>query len=469
MFNGLQLLPLLSGTSVWDRFNIHAPLIKGFHLDASPAGQNLFGLVRALHHLNVLPIFPNLKSLSITTYRPRPILDLIPSVLCPTIRVLQVQVQEPVDMTTLELLRATQQLKLHGLDVQSYSPDRDIATAVSEAISAQTNLKRLHVYDVPGRLQQPWLAASRLPHLEEVHFFDSNPYNYPLDTPFIDYPMKTSGGFPSLRRAKLDGTAMTLPVALAAFTTTTLEVLQIVVHAPDASEVDLSFDIGGVMREAYRFTSLKSFQLTFPTAKATWEHLSPLLACRGMEKISLFGYRLSQIIRDTELLLMAEAWPELEVMIIDDFIRREEFKERRPRLVLDPEYQRAPPGVTLSGIQGLVGRLPKLRRLGIAVDARNPPDDAASSDVGHAVKSVLLPHSWTDRPTADAVVAFICRVFPNQTLPAEATRLDWIRGHYLNSWRTAWKGPSLDVDGEDGPWPAIWDQVYRKLASRRTV
>lgn len=414
----------------------------------------------------MVPIFPNLHTLHIIACHPQPVAGILRAILCPSIRVVRVELEAPLsfidfDTTGPQILAATHQLELHVLEIQTYSEEEAILTAIAEAVAAQEHLKCLTINDVSSRFDRPFLAASRLPDLEYINFMDSFPYIYPLEYPPSESLVPTTRGFSSLRSARIDGCAATVQKTLACIASTELAALEVVVHAPAEDADEPLSNLSDIMTEVCRFEGLEIFQITFPASKVRWADLSPMLGCGRMQSFGVHGFGISEIVSDHELQLMARAWPKLEELSLDDFLRRADFEGKRPRVVdlLHADYQVHPPKVTLGGLQRLAIYAPQLRRLSVAVDARGCAMPKDSSITAGCLKDLALPYSHTESDSAIGVANFISHTWPNLSLPTREDYMPWIRSRYLTTWSRSWKGPSFDVRGEDGPWPAIWERV----------
>lgn len=412
------------------------------------------------------PTFPNLRTLYITLYPPQPLGQILPAILCPSIRILRLEMLDDSygwdDTTVPQLLAATKRLSLDELEIRTLLDDEQTVSAIADAITAQPALLRLHLYDSAARMLRPWVAASSLAYLREASFMASYPYDNPLDPLILESPVSGTRGFPNLGTLRVDGRAIEIATAIAAIGSD-LEMMEIMVYPPPQDDPEPLSDLAGVMKEVSRFTHIKSFEITFPASTAIWTDFAPLLSCRGMRECSLFGYGLSRMVGDAEVLLMARAWPELETLVIEDFVRREEFDSRKASAIarLDPHYQVVSPKATLGGLGCLAVHTPCLRKLSIAVDARATSSRLDNVVIGASVSDLALPYSWTDNTSADAVASFICRTWPNQTLLTEKSHVIW----------TAIGFTAVEYDGRGGtmygPWFSIWGKVYSALMEER--
>lgn len=467
ILSGNQPAKTFADQSLWSRFHIHTPLVKSFDLDLCHGPCDLGGIVNAIHRFNVVPVFPNLRTLSISIASAYDLREVLPAILCPTIRVLHLHIGDPedaADPATLQILAATHSLQLEELVVYGGFDDDMTLAAVADAVAAQADLKRLRIYDVPSRITQPWTAASQLSSLEEVTFFDDYSYKHPLTTFSFELepPEMGTRGFPSIRRLKVDGTAETLPSTLDTITSPDLADIEIMLQGPRGDHADptSNFLVNGAIGGVGRFANIKSFQFFFPTSVASWKDFLPLLACRRLQICVLSGLGVSRIVGDQELQLMAQAWPELEELVIKDYARMSDLGKTTAHMVsqIYPGYQGMPPRVTLGGTQRLATHSPLLRRLSIAVDARSPPSETDHVIVGASLKSLELDYSWTDDTAGKAVATFISRAWPNQMLPSKDGQQAWTGKASVNL-----VVDNAVVGGKYGPWCAIWDQVYQNL------
>lgn len=463
---------LFEGFTKWDswaRYDAHAPLVKSFDVDLCDGPCDLGGLLAILHHLNKSPIFPNLKTLSVSISAnfPYPLDTIISSVFCPNIQALHLEIEDAAPHTTA-LLAATHKLQLDELEIRVRTSEWDDSTtlALADAIAAQNHLKRLRVYDTRGRMKQPWTAASNSADLEEVTFMDLFCNHYPFAGLYLDPLLIETKGFRSLRSLAIDGTAANVSAALNAVTSSRLTELEIMLQVEGENETMPLSNFDGAIKNVGRFTGITCFQIAFPTSIAAWDDFLPLLACRRMEDCVLSGLRTSCIIGDQELLLMAQAWPQLRSLVIDDYAQKRNINERTERMMtrLYPDYQALPPKLTLGGLKSLAVHTPLLRRLCVAVDARSPEGDPDRILVGAAVETLELAHSWTNEDSAKAVASFICRAWPHQTLPSSDIHLAWMGAGSFNSATN-----SVVVGGKYGPWSTVWGQVYQTLRLRREL
>lgn len=360
-----------------------------------------------------------------------------------------------------------------------------MAQTVSFAISAQPLLRRFTLIGPQNRFIEPWEAASRLEYLSDITLRATNADI--LDGPWYAGSFATEGvpavGFPALRGACLELDATLLPTIITSISSPELQDIKLRVegqieddgHMP-VNSLDSGLDGLG------RFLKLTSLHIVFPRTNSDWSDFTPLLACCGMTTIVLRGHDLSIVVGDPELQAMAESWPNVRRMEIQDSTRQEHNHRY-------DEHQA--PRVTILGLSCLSLHCPLLETLKICVDARQPGRRAVITHAGVAMKEVRLPFSWLeqedpgyevdvdensdgaapepglqpvtnlDRNGEDDVASLICSLWPNQTLPPPEEVLLWALTH--GDWNSLHSEEFLPPPNLVRPWERIWKRVFECL------
>lgn len=365
----------------------------------------------------------------------------------------------------MDIISTSHSLRLESLTFTTWSPgfvSLPLLLALSHAIVAQPGLRRLQIRDLANSFTLPFQAASELQHLERISFngewedyWDSKEYWMSSN---VTTPVTEIHGFPALRSAAMAMTADAIPRALAAIKSAHLTELEIVVESPYNEEEEESLtstsSLAGGLDDVRRFTSLSYVQILFLATSAAWSDFSPLLDCACLEFVSLYGHDLSQLLRDEELFLMAQSWPQLRELDLIDTLSD------------IPDAGSTPPAATLRGLDCLAAHCVHLRKLTISVDARNPDPDSLPPVVGTSMVDVRLAYSWvaSGEESEMALVNFITNMWPNQIILGEPmSREKWVRTRWDIGRVGGWDRVRLGRM-QVGPWPRIWGLVHIGLA-----
>lgn len=466
-------MPYADRTS-WDRFAVHAPLVKEFDLVLSDWQDNLLPILQVLRLVGFSPIFPNLRRLNIIISNPPHTADVLHSLITPTLKSVHVEIREglatlPDLAGILQMIEAIQQVQLTELSFSCSHPilsaSSELVVGIAQAIEAQPRLRALDVFDAEGRFKMPFVHASQLPQLQRVRFQQSTPYEDPWDSiAYVERAIPTRG-FPSLLEAGIESLAEDVPTVLAAITSPHLTALDLLVQGPNDEDEEAQPDadplsnLDGAFDDLNRFTQLASVKIIFPASRLKWADLTPLLSCHLLKRIALEGYRLSLLIGDAEMGYMAQSWPELQELFIQDPTRIEQ-----PLRGHDKEE--SAPQVSLRGLSVLGLHCPHLAKLTISVDARYPPSEIAAQAIGSKMHDLRLPYSWLNKKveSAETVAAAIVTMWPNQRMPKSGQELFWIS----ERWEPTDRHPSWFSESYrqrvDGPWQRIWTEVYLNLS-----
>lgn len=418
------------------------------------------------------PIFPNLRRLNIFLSNPPHTAEVLRSLITPTLKTLHLEIREglaalPDLAGIVQMIEATHYVQLNELSFSCSHPilatSPELVLAIARAIEAQPHLLALDVFDIEGRFKAPFIHASHLSRLQRLRFRQSTPYEDPWDfVAYVDRAIPTRG-FPALLEASVETLAEDVPTVLAAITSLGLQKLDLLVQGPnEEDEAEADADPLSNLHAAFdglvRFAELTSIEMTFPASRLQWDDLTPLLSCHVLKHVMLEGYRLSLLVGDAELGRMAQAWPELEELFIQDPTRIEQPSRGR-------DTDESAPQISLRGLSVLAVHCPQLAKLTVSVDARYPPSEPTPGAIGSKLTDLRLPYSWLNKKveSAPAVAATIVAMWPNQRMPKSGRELHWIS----ERWEPSDRHPSWFAESYrqrvDGPWQRVWTEVYLNL------
>lgn len=207
-------------------------------------------------------------------------------------------------------------------------------------------------------------------------------------------------------------------------------------HTYHDEELPLTVGLGGYLT---RWIGLKHIYLDLEGGIIGWEDILPLLSCRDMEDVSLIFIGSAVVLGDVEIELMAQAWPHLELLEIDD-----------PNM----EYGGDPDDdeeltATLLGLIPLAQHCPSLKSLSISVDTCGVDEADPCPYIAFNVKHLNLQWSRAsliEESDADAIAEFIARMWPN---------------HDSEEQRTKW-----ETEGGDGDQIEAWTEILEVVDFR---
>lgn len=435
-------------------------------------------IFRILDACNIAPVFPNLQSVCLSLSKPPAQSNFLYSLDCPKLKSFSLELEIAPDsddvQAIMRLIADTQELDLTSMSFFTPNPEQitfPILLSISSAIAAQPNLEELDVLDFFDRFTLPFQAAALLHHLTHISFrrHDQCGAFWPDDLPHLPIAQVQIPGFPcfpALTSAKLGVAPEGVSDILAAITSASLISLEVMVGPPVLEILDeggVPFPISaldGRLGELGRFKALTSFRFTFATSRARFADFIPILDCHQMSFASLRGNGLARWIGNRELSMVAQAWPEIEQL---ELIDTSQELQRPP-----PNHNDGhPPSVTLAGLGCLATHCPKLGRLLICVDAREPVPLPFPQVVGTSVHEVRLSYSWVPgEVTAERAVAqFLVHMWPNQVLGSPGFGDVWVAARW-NIGRLGGLFGETKRQMERGALPRIWRRVYTLLRSR---
>ncbi|KAF8845221.1 hypothetical protein BDN67DRAFT_893487, partial [Paxillus ammoniavirescens] len=207
----------------------------------------------------------------------------------------------------------------------------------------------------------------------------------------------------------------------------TIEVLQ-----------DLFSVLGSSQRQcSLQQIALHSFGLRIQNARPqplTFHALSPLLHFNRLRRLDL---NLTSYIslNDEELAELSRAWPDLEALTLNQCI--------------EWNWEQSVVVPTLTGLLSLLAHCPKLRDLGLRLDARNVPctyqpfissssqDEYTPEIRNTSITKVLIADSLIQEPVSE-VARFLAHIFPSLTaitmLPSHLYYFGQVNGIYYPLW-----------------------------------
>lgn len=428
---------------------------------AYPGDGNLEALLQIVKSHIHFPIFPNLRTLSISVLQCPADLEILDCLVSPSISSLYItfhpedddnnedededegeELEDLIPMSTsgAQLLRFARQLHLRHFLCHASAPLVDEALSLSREISVvidtQPQLEVLELANFEGLLAGPLTTSATLKNLTSAAFIT------PAGTLTSHQPselLTEQHSFPNLHGLLAYVTTEEVPFLLSAITSPHLSGLDIAVAR--SQDPQAPAELSPILDEVQRFENLTSICLHFLGVLVPWRTLEPLLACTRVKIVELDGDGLSTTIGDEKIQLMAQAWPHLRELYIRDF-------KRYPRRMAVHD----PPAVSLQALVSLTRHCPLLKTLSIAINASTIPVDVP---VGYAMRRVGFPCSVVDANEV-AVAEFIVGIWPY----LQHDRSAYSRDPYVGS-----EGPISRAMGDR--WEMIWKFVGQLQRNER--
>lgn len=411
--------------------------------------------LKALQTLRRRPIFQNLQTLKIIMANPPISSHFIHCLLFRSIRTVDLGIRESEAGSQnrhaiSQIILGTRLLHLDELhftvwDISVISCPI-ITRAISDAINAQPLLQRLEVLDLEHRFVLPWSAASSLRHLTHLTFSETNALCNPWYSTTPPSEVAPVSGFGTLKSISLGVTPELLSAVLSAVTSAILEDLEVLLYARAEDEES---SLHGRLGEVHRFVHLVSLRLTFVGSVMQWSDFDPMLHCTELKVLVLRGKYLSSVVGDQELNTMSLSWPNLEDLEVTD-------SDPHPNGLAS-----AAPTATFTGLSHLSKNCPRLQKLMISVDARQPHlSSSAHVVIAAAMEDVRLPYSRTGdtAESHEAVALLIQSMWPGQEIPPREEFGTWLNSRLqITTFDIPLAVEEFDV------WRRIWTMVYMGL------
>lgn len=371
------------------------------------------------------PLFPQLRQIFIQVYHFPLHRDILEGLATSGIRELEINFFQDVhgfqpenpssfNRSAVELLRLAQSSSLRRLRCRAASPMLGhllaLSRELSTIISRQPQLVELELVNFNGVFMGPYAAASLLQNLSRISFLPPSslfPTGDPIETNLPNCP------FPMIEELEIAITADHTSTFLSSISSSRLRLLDILFQ-PSGQPSSRRNLVPGVLHGVPRFTDLTMISLHFVDNTARWVDLNPLLSCPKLVTVELEGPRLSDVVGNQEIELIAQSWIDLQQLLVRDTSRYSLSMGRNTTNVAVKA-----PLATLEGLYPFAAHCPRMRELEISVDASPIDHERQAGNLitlnRHTIQNLRLPCSFVG-DDVDGVAEYISTMWPDLRL-----------------------------------------------------
>lgn len=296
-------------------------------------------------------------------------------------------------------------VKLEG-DPEDVHPS--VSSTVLEIVKSLQYPESVTVEGIGRGWQDFWNSTCRYSTVEDIAI-SSNNIPWEMGGDYL------SGGFQSASSVEVGWVPVSkIPFFLRIIKSGKLEALSIYCSKDDDEEF-----FPDSFATIPHFTQLTLIRIDLGLITPKWEEITPLLSCQKITDFYLNAFALFDVITDDKLRLIAQSWPNLEDIDLDDL---------RPRpWDYGGEGESGPPKATMRGLLVFSEFCPKLTKLAISVDARGITGEEAIPFIARGVKNLDFYWSRAKESNLEDIASFITRAWPACRKRPDEMR--WNAGH----------------------------------------